>query len=86
MIINPQFYFRAKPSDWKTNPANNHYIYGFYYAVTDNYIQLPHLQKIRKVKSYYKKLSTLTSILSVDVPDVMIPNTIYYGKTTQSSI
>lgn len=37
MIINPQFYFRAKPRDWKTNPTNNHYIYGFYYAVTDNY-------------------------------------------------
>ena len=37
MNINPQFYFRAKPSDWKTNPANNHYVYGFYHTVTDNY-------------------------------------------------
>lgn len=37
MKINPQFYFKAKPIDWKTNPANDHYVCGFYHAVTDNY-------------------------------------------------
>lgn len=37
MSINPQLFFRAKPADWKTNTANNHYVYGFYHAVTDNY-------------------------------------------------
>ncbi len=34
MNINPQLLFRAKPSDWKTNTANNHYVYGFYHAAT----------------------------------------------------
>lgn len=56
---------RAKPINWKTNPNNNNYVYGFYHVVTNNYD--PHnTHQITKFHENENGEIILTEIIDID--------------------